>query len=205
MSLQDACRVLLVAVSASALVWGACGGDDFEPGPKGGAGGEGGTIGPGGMIGMGGSTLQPPDVTPCGESATPPDIPCPDVCSGGCADGVCLIDCSGEQSCNSIINCPEGLDCQVTCSGNFSCRYQIVCDDYYKCTVGCTAPGSCTGAEIVCGEIGDCHVTCAVGDACNNADITCGDGDCTALCFGTGNPVVDCSSACSCNDTCSGN
>jgi len=154
------------------------------------------------MAGAGGAGGDPPDVVACGEPAVSLDIPCPEACTGGCSDGQCLIDCSAEQACNSIVECPTGMDCQVTCSGQGSCRYQIICNDYYQCSIGCTGVASCTGAEIQCGAIGKCHVTCAVADACNNADVQCGDGECASLCFGVGLPDISCNDSCDCNTTC---
>jgi hypothetical protein len=193
-------RALLIAAAVMAIPVGACGDDESGTG-GGGTGGAGATGGVGGDGGGGSGIGGFPDVMPCGDPPERQAGECPEVCSGGCANDVCLILCDDDQACNVDIRCPPGIACQVTCTGDGSCRYQIHCDDYYPCNVSCNAPGACTGAEISCGSTAKCDILCGMADSCNGGSIGCGDGECAVQCIGgTGVPTVACGESCMCGD-----
>lgn len=160
--------------------------------------------------------------------ASQPDAPqpdafvCPDVCSGGCANGVCTVDCSSEYSCVGQVACPPGIPCEVTC-GYESCDGEIDCSEASSCTIECTGEYACEGS-ITCGS-GTCTVICA-GYACSGpidcsmasqcsincfddyaceGSITCGSGRCEVACAGdyACTDAISCDQSCACSVQCS--
>jgi hypothetical protein len=179
----------------------ACG-DDSTGVPPGGDGGPsdgasggdglGGVDGPGG--GPDGSGMCPSDPSPPGTAT------CPDVCTGGCTDGVCTIDCATHNCDGDTHDCPEEYACAIVCTGVDHCDGgEVNCPPDYPCSVSCGGGNdACGDLELNCGN-GSCSLQCEA-DACSGATITCGDGACSASCDGTPAPTVDCGGSCSCTE-----
>ncbi len=139
---------------------------------------------------------------PCGEHPEPSSAACPDVCTGGCNNGKCVISCSDDNACPSAIECPAGMNCQVTCTGLDSCSDAVHCDDDFPCHVTCNGEAACKNFTIYCGARSDCQMTCgatAPQSNCLGAHMVCGAGECHAQCFGQNHPSMDCGDACACN------
>lgn len=122
-----------------------------------------------------------------------PPAECPAACTGGCAAGVCTIDCSGSK-CTSggpppgpTVACPSGMACRIDCSA-----------------------GGCIGAQLVCPDVGACDIACAGAWACQDASVTCGAGACFASSCGTADPPTStatflgwtCGASCACDKGC---
>ncbi len=137
----------------------------------------------------------------CGYEPTPTGSACPSICSNSCAGNICLIDCSGKDTCKTdTITCPQGLICEIDCPSDHSCASATVhCPDDYACTVTCSAnQHSCDAMVFNCSTHGTCTMNCQGGDTCKNANIYCGSNACTATCTGGDHPALHSTSgACS--------
>jgi hypothetical protein len=126
----------------------------------------------------------------------------PFVCPAGCdyCEGVtCVLECSGDSSCASGVQCPPDELCRIECSGADSCAGSVSCGNASSCTVQCTGINACAeGVE--CGT-GLCNVTCRGAGTCGAAvdcqnscacDVLCENGGCAqqSLCPGN-NACVD--------------
>lgn len=134
----------------------------------------------------------------CGAQPTPPAGTCPMACTGGCSNGVCIIDCNAGSACSGAqIVCPSGFDCQVLCGGTGSCsNASVTCPGRYACDVVCN--GGCTNLDIGC-DTGVCSLSCGAGSVCSGATVSCGASTCAASCNGsTIFPTVACGSSCDC-------
>jgi hypothetical protein len=89
---------------------------------------------------------------------------CPSICTYGCPNGTCVVDCPQDSCTDEIITCPEGVPCDV------------------ECTTG----ESCSGANIQCPSTGSCIVNCSNSTACDGATVACGSGPCILTCNGMG-------------------
>jgi hypothetical protein len=108
----------------------------------------------------------------------PPPASCPEACSGGCIDGVCVIDCGGLSACRGTLECPDGIACRVECAGISSCQ----------------------NTHIVCPADAPCDVQCSNTSACQGSQVTCGAGACTASCTGTStSTALQCGASCACH------
>lgn len=123
----------------------------------------------------------------CIEEGLCPEDPvaesCPAACTGGCDDGVCVIDCGVSADCRAAdIVCPDGIACRVECSG----------------------PLTCFAASVTCPSDASCDVQCSNELACSDLALSCGSGACGASCSGadSGAVAMDCGDACSCETTC---
>ncbi|MBW2456154.1 MAG: hypothetical protein JRI68_16665 [Deltaproteobacteria bacterium] len=137
----------------------------------------------------------------CGIATTPTGGTCPGVCSGGCANDVCVIDCGTTNCKNGTVACPAGFACEVQCPGLQDCQGATIdCPAAHACTVDCAGTQSCKGAAINCSSDGPCSVSCSnANQACQSAVVTCGTNACTASCAGPNDPpTVTCGSACAC-------
>jgi hypothetical protein len=136
--------------------------------------------GPGQVCGSDGWCAAPAVAGRCKALATPDAhvAPRPDAgaaidasssCALGCtagtcdADGVCVIDCSADDSCPNDVHCPIGLPCRVIC-GNHACLGHVDCTKATSCDVTCGGYGSCQN-EIDCGA-GACDVACTGAGSC---------------------------------------
>ena len=162
----------------------------WGPGTGGGGPGTGGW-GPG-MGGWGPGTGGAADS--CGERPDPPGGVCDtSVCTGGCVDNTCIVDCTGYPSCwQETIDCPEGFACQVDCEAppspatGYGCRGATInCPDTYACDVNCSDSTICQNTNLNCTD-GSCSMNCGFWSACSGAQIYCGEGECTATCSYTG-------------------
>ncbi len=106
---------------------------------------------------------EPDPVPVCGDVWEPPPANCPAACTGGCADGVCHVDCSGTGllfGCvNADITCPEGMPCDVQCTGWGACKnVHVDCADSAPCSITCAGQSSqCDDARFHCGD-NQCHI-----------------------------------------------
>lgn len=122
-------------------------------------------------------------------------VDCPDACTGGCVDGVCIIECDATSECqNDRIACPEAMPCRIQCDGVASCQgAQFFCPEHAACDLGCTNTSSCQGGYLVCGDQ-RCGAACS-GDGANVNAIICGDASpCESACeqFDPCTPGTDC-------------
>jgi hypothetical protein len=160
---------------------------------------------PGGAPGLDSSTDDAGDAGTdtarvCGESPPAPGGACPEVCTGGCLLGSCLIACLDYQSCKEdSITCPEGFNCHLLCANKQSCEKAIIqCPSAQACTVECAGEQSCKDARIRCTD-GTCTTQCAGTYACEHTGVACGEGACEARCQpGSKSPSLNCGSACRC-------
>jgi hypothetical protein len=137
--------------------------------------GDGGIVPPGDSAG----SDAPTDA---GIDADPDSGACTAACTKGiCDHGVCVIDCSLANSCNSDIVCPPGAACRVVC-GDKACAHHITCPAQQACEVQCSGALSC-GDQIYCGTA-DCNVTCSGYMSCRHK--------------------INCGSACACDVACTG-
>jgi len=124
------------------------------------------------------------DADLCPEPAVPTGDGCPAQCSS-CADGECLIDCTGSEACLGESHfCPPDFDCRVVCTGHDACDSGAVhCPTDYGCTLECEGDDPCGHVEMFCGA-GPCTVQCAAStsNACNDVHLYCDAGPCTAIC-----------------------
>jgi hypothetical protein len=102
---------------------------------------------------------------------------CPAVCTR-CENGTCIVDCNYPYACGlAQLKCPMGWACSILCS---------------------SAAGACSAPLSVQCADGPCLIQCASG-ACLGSKMVCGSGACEARCNpGSGQPAVECGSACSC-------
>jgi len=160
-----------------------------------------------GAGGHGGSSSGTGGVGPmeCGDTPVPPGGECPvEVCNGGCADGICTVDCSGtvNNPCpGSTIVCPEGFDCDVMCGTTPGCAgATILCPDTYDCNVLCAGEDTCAAVTVECSATGMCYLACSEAPGvCQGAHMTCGHNSCVAGCLGDTFPTMDCEFACECD------
>ncbi|MFO0619259.1 MAG: hypothetical protein U0414_42115 [Polyangiaceae bacterium] len=134
----------------------------------------------------------------CGAQPTPPGGACPMACTGGCANGVCIIDCNAAGACSGAsIVCPAGFDCQVLCGGANSCaNATVACPGRYACDVVCSS--GCTNLALGC-DTGVCSLSCGNGTACSGTTVGCGASTCAASCNGSSVfPTVNCGASCDC-------
>lgn len=142
-------------------------------------------------------------------SMNQPDAPnanqlCQQGCSNGtCMNGVCVIDCAANGSCQGEVSCPANLPCRVLCGDN-ACAKKIQCMDSKSCEVRCMGSQSC-GEEVVCPS-GECDVTCSGVGSCKKKS-KCGEScACDITCTGLGScpEASECpSSACRIGNGCS--
>lgn len=110
--------------------------------------------------------------------------PCPEGCTGGCEDGVCVLACGGEAGCDATqITCPQGWPCRVDCLGKDTCKdATIVCPGQHACEVQCAGDHACEKAQIGCGD-GPCSVACTLHEhACTELSFGCGAADGLVTC-----------------------
>jgi hypothetical protein len=138
----------------------------------------------------------------CGD-APPATAACPGLpCNGGCAGGICRVECEGDDACKDAqLACPPGLGCAITCSGDASCKAAtITCPAAESCELSCYGHDACTDATLV-GALGPLGVECGKGSACAKLAVHCGSNSCEARCSDDGaEPDVSCGSACACED-----
>ena len=131
----------------------------------------------------------------------PPGGPCPAVCNGGCAAGICTIACSGEQECKgATLECPPGFACEVNCVGKRSCDASlVVCSEADACALLCVGEQSCKKVELIC-RSGTCDIEClGSSQTCEMAVVNCGQQACTAKCQSPeSRPTLNCGQSCDC-------
>ena len=143
---------------------------------------------------------------------------CESACAGigDCRLGICVIDCSGFNSCSTGMTCPAGVPCRVDCTDG-GCEGPIDCGQASSCEINCGSSGcsdtlKCGGSEchVICGGTSSCaaeidctaqrcSIECSGTSSCDGK-ITCSGADCTVDCGGTsvcGGGV--CCSATTCN------
>ena len=177
----------------------------------GGSSGSAGTIGSAGAPGRGGAAGTngasgragvDAGSDGCPPSTTPPGGSCPAVCSGGCAAGVCTINCDAEQECKGRdLQCPPEFACVLRCAGKQSCQdTALTCSATHACRIECTGEQACAPASADCGA-GSCELVCAP-QACKGMKLRCSSGSCSARCDSTAageRPTVErCNEACRC-------
>jgi hypothetical protein len=201
----------LTYIGFAVCLLAACGDDSgATPGfdgvrADGSAGGD-GSSGDGGGDGGGGGidgTFSSTDATGGGTCTADPSPPgassCPGDCTGGCADGVCTIDCRNHNCDGADLVCPQEYACVIDCYGGDNCDSgSVTCPDLYACTLKCAGgTDACGDQNLICGG-GSCRMECD-GDACVGANIQCGSGPCTAACTsGAAAPTPDCGNSCAC-------
>ena len=133
----------------------------------------------------GGAACEGTPATPDATTATGDGM---DLCAlgcsrGTCVDGVCVIDCSAPDSCQSVdIRCEPNLPCRVEC-GDRACAKKVLCEDATSCEVVCSGVDACS-EEIQCGIDRPCNVSCTGERSCKKK--------------------IKCGEACACDATCSG-
>lgn len=140
------------------------------------------------------------EARPCAEARVPSATQaCPAACTGGCADGVCTIVCSGSSCKDGVITCPEDLACLVRCEGADACdTSEITCPAEYACTVTCLkGVDTCGDVTLQCGA-GPCAIQCGLEGTCTGSAVNCGAGPCRATCEGKAALTVNCNGACEC-------
>jgi hypothetical protein len=136
----------------------------------------------------------------CGSSPTSPGGVCPAACTGGCAGGVCFIDCNDPTACASTsIACPSGFACTVQCGALGACdAASIACPSAYACSLVCSG-GACSGTGLTC-STGACSLQCSDAGSCLGTTVSCGQNTCGATCNGgSSQPSVTCGSSCNCS------
>jgi len=185
---------LPLLAGASCTLWT----DDLIDAPRDDGGDGGSSTAEGGSQGSsGGSGGAPPGT--CGDAPVPTATTCPDVCTGGCDDGVCRVRCTGEDACkDDDIVCPSSMDCRVLCQAKQACeKVELRCSEFGRCEVTCLGEKSCKEMEIEARE-GPVELDCA-GDACEKVELRCGSNRCQASCGPMAKkPKVRCGEACSC-------
>jgi hypothetical protein len=149
------------------------------------------------------------DAAACEPDPAPPGAAdCPDACTGGCADGVCTIDCVGQAKCEMIgaILCPQDYACVIVCEQLDACDSLAVwCPDDYACELRCDEGKDACGDVVL--HCGSASCTMACGDpatVCDGAQIQCGPGACSATCEnppggpGATQPEILCGESCDC-------
>lgn len=140
----------------------------------------------------------------CGVATPPVGGTCPTVCTGGCPNDVCIIECNLDSECkNAAVNCPADFACEVQCGGTQSCQgATVTCPAAHACTVDCAGTQACKSAAIQCSTDGPCSLSCsAVSQTCQGATVDCGDNACRASCATSSDlPVLTCGTACACID-----
>lgn len=108
---------------------------------------------------------------------------CPTVCSGGCEEGVCTIDCGGEGACIADVRCPAGWPCHIACGGSRACTAATFDGtNASSLSVVCAGGESCVAADMICPTAGDCGVLCGGAMSCVSFSLACGPGRCAADC-----------------------
>lgn len=132
------------------------------------------------------SVDAPPRDAPSGDAPSG----CAPGCQGRCENAVCVIECTGENSCDDEVRCPAQGACEVLCAGANSCAGGVRCGNG-RCTVTCSGEESCeesvdckhacacdvycTG-EDSCGDESKCpHPWCELGDGCRAWAASCND------------------------------
>jgi hypothetical protein len=138
-----------------------------------------------------------------------PDAPCPPQCDGGCLNGVCTINCSGDNECDgNTIDCPADYACVVNCTGKQACKTaRINCPDTHECTINCNAEQACEDGRADCSADGSCELVCGnnVGSQdCKNMALNCGNNTCQATCSGGETPSVNGCGSSPCPANCGG-
>lgn len=113
------------------------------------------------------------------------DLACAPECDA-CEAGVCVLDCTGEQTCaGDTVTCPTGDPCRVDCIGEQACKQATIeCPPDQACTVVCDGEQACQQFAVECGD-GPCALECgpAGGDqVCDEATMQCGASDGTVTC-----------------------
>ena len=108
---------------------------------------------------------------------------CPAVCSGGCEEGICTIDCGGEGACITEVRCPAGWPCRIACGGSRACTAATFDgSNASSLSVVCAGGESCVAADMICPTSGDCGVLCGGAMSCVSFSLACGPGRCAADC-----------------------
>ena len=152
----------------------------------------------------GGSDVINPPECPTVEAAT---ANCPAFCANGCADGLCLIACDQDDSCNEPIICPDSLVCEIHCNKKNTCNGVITagacvpnllvfCDNDDTCknaiislannltAVNCNDSKGCKGGfSLQCSGGAACDVFCNKNGTCDGP-ISCASRRCTVRCDG---------------------
>jgi len=135
----------------------------------------------------------------CGQAPAATATTCPPMCNGGCDDGVCIVQCHGEDTCKShAIDCPSAMDCRLDCLGKQACeKADLRCPPLGLCQLDCEGEKSCKDAKVQAKD-GPVDVDC-VDDACDRVDVKCGTNRCRATCGpGAKKPKLSCGEACAC-------
>jgi hypothetical protein len=103
--------------------------------------------------------------------------------NGTCVAGVCVIDCSGSDSCSQDVMCPPNVPCKVVC-GDRSCDRRVVCGMASSCVVECKGFDACA-EDVQCG-MAPCDVTCSGISSCKKK-VKCKEScQCDVACTGFG-------------------
>ena len=147
---------------------------DADPYEKVGAGGVPGADDPDAQTdGIGGDVNPSPEPVPDSDAEPEPE-PCPQSCNGGCAQGVCIIKCTGKSCDKELQVCPANHDCRVECEGE-SCHETSVSCAQNSCSVLCMGKDSCEKLELVC-QSARCEMNCSGDQACKDATFNCSAG-----------------------------
>ena len=130
-----------------------------------------------------------------------PQVDCPAMCNGGCAENECQILCRPDQSCaDATLVCPEAFACDVDCEGEGVCSgLTLTCGSDFACSLSCSGADACANAEQRCG-FSECSIECGPDpSSCAGTSVRCSEGACLAECAGTSVPYLDrCEQACEC-------
>ncbi len=98
---------------------------------------------------------------------------CPPACSGGCEDGVCILDRKyGAFPPVERLECPKGMPCRVLCAETNGCPAEILCPPDAECEVHCTGPYKCQDSKVYAFDAEKTTVWCRHGgDEANCPDI----------------------------------
>jgi hypothetical protein len=111
----------------------------------------------------GGIDVPPPDGNSCPAQCTS--------CMTVGGNRVCVVDCTvSAPTCNAMIRCPPGFDCDIRCSREGSCQKGIQCAGDQSCDITCSGRQACR--DISCGD-GPCQISCSGEQSCR--EIACND------------------------------
>jgi hypothetical protein len=115
------------------------------------------------------------------------------VCTSCPAQGVCVIDCAGNNCMGTTLNCPAGFKCTVNCKSAAVCtNVTINCPDKHSCTLNCQMSEACKGATVKATGTGTVKISCDnTQDNCLNAKVDCGVNKCEAVCQGASKPTLN--------------